>query len=90
VVKNTGLELLTRGRGGNTKKLLTIPLEDEDIIELYRIMLDGDPDGALAFSQTHVKSKVRDLLEGKRLISSRFISEIFICPSHSLCILVYS
>ncbi len=46
------------------KKLLTIPLEDEEIIELCRILLDRDAEGALAFLQTHVKSKARDLLEG--------------------------
>jgi len=46
------------------KKLLAIPLEDEEIIELYRILLDRDAEGALAFLQTHVKSKARDLLEG--------------------------
>jgi hypothetical protein len=45
------------------KKVLTIPLEGEDIIELRRILLDEDTDGALAFLQTHVKSKMRDLLE---------------------------
>jgi pyruvate-formate lyase-activating enzyme len=46
------------------RKVLTIPLEDEDIIELCRILLDKDPDGALAFLQTHAKGKARDLLEG--------------------------
>ena len=46
------------------KKLLTIPLEDEEIIELCRILMDRDPDGALEFLQTHVKGKARELLEG--------------------------
>jgi hypothetical protein len=46
------------------KKVLTIPLEDEEVIELCGILLDKDPDGALAFLQTHVKGKARDLLEG--------------------------
>lgn len=46
------------------KKVLTIPLEDKEVIELCRILLDKDPDGALAFLQTHVKGKARDLLEG--------------------------
>jgi len=46
------------------RKVLTIPLEDEEVIELCRILLDKDPDGALAFLQTHVKGKARDLLEG--------------------------
>ncbi len=46
------------------KKVLTIPLEDREIIELCRILLDKDPEGALVFLQTHVKGKARDLLEG--------------------------
>jgi hypothetical protein len=45
------------------KKLLAIPLEDEEIIELCRILLDKDPEGALAFLQTHVKGQARELLE---------------------------
>ena len=45
------------------KKMLAIPLEDEDIVELCRILMDRDSEGALAFLQTHVKSKARDLLE---------------------------
>ena len=46
------------------KKVLTIPLEDKEIIELCRILLDKDPEAALAFLQTHVKGKARELLEG--------------------------
>jgi pyruvate-formate lyase-activating enzyme len=46
------------------KKMLSIPLEDEEIIELCRILIDKDPDGALEFLQTHVKGKARSLLEG--------------------------
>jgi len=47
------------------KRVLTIPLEDEDIIELCRILMDKYADGALEFLQTHVKSQARDLLEGR-------------------------
>lgn len=46
------------------KKLLTISLEDEDIIELCRVLLDSDADGALQFLQSHVKGKAIELLEG--------------------------
>lgn len=46
------------------KKVLTIPLKDEEIIELCRILMDKDPEGALEFLQTHVKGKARELLEG--------------------------
>lgn len=56
-------KLRTKGRD-IVKKLLSIPLEDKDIIELCRILMDRDPEGALAFLQTHVKGKARDLLEG--------------------------
>ena len=47
------------------KRVLTIPLEDEDIIELYRILMDKDAESALEFLRTHVKSQARDLLEGR-------------------------
>lgn len=46
------------------KKALQIILEDKDIIELMRIMLDEDAEGALTFLKIHFKGKARDLLEG--------------------------
>ena len=46
------------------KKALQIILEDKDIIELMRIMLDEDAEGALTFMKDHFKGKARDLLEG--------------------------
>jgi hypothetical protein len=46
------------------KKSLHLVLEDEDIIELMRILMDGDADGALAFLRQHFKGKARELLEG--------------------------
>jgi hypothetical protein len=46
------------------KKALTIILEDKDIIELMRILMDDDTVGALAFLKQHFKGKARDLLEG--------------------------
>lgn len=46
------------------KKALTIILEDKDIIELMRILMDDDAAGALAFLKQYFKSKARDLLEG--------------------------
>jgi hypothetical protein len=45
------------------KKAVNIVLEDEDILELIRILLDEDRQAALAFLKTHFKGKVRDLLE---------------------------
>jgi hypothetical protein len=46
------------------KKILQLSLEDEDLLELMRILMDDDPDGALAFLKTHCKGKARELLEG--------------------------
>lgn len=46
------------------KKALQIILEDKDIIELMRIMLDKDTEGALTFLKDHFKGKACDLLEG--------------------------
>ncbi len=46
------------------KKSLQATLEDSDIIELMRILLDEDAEGALIFLHMHFKGKARELLEG--------------------------
>jgi hypothetical protein len=46
------------------KKQLSVVVEDEDVIELMRILMDDDAEGALAFLKSHFKGKARDLLEG--------------------------
>jgi hypothetical protein len=46
------------------KKTLQVILEDPDLIELMRILLDEDAEGALTFLRTHFKGKARELLEG--------------------------
>jgi hypothetical protein len=46
------------------KKALTVVLEDKDIIELMRILMDSDAGGALEFLREHFRGKARDLLEG--------------------------
>jgi hypothetical protein len=46
------------------KKAVTLVLEEQDLIELTRILLDDDVDGALAFLKVHFKGKARELLEG--------------------------
>lgn len=46
------------------KKAISLVVEDDDLIELMRILMDDDADGALAFLKTHFKDKARDLLEG--------------------------
>lgn len=45
-------------------KVLSLSLGDQEVIELCRILIDKDPDGALEFLQTHVKGKAHSLLEG--------------------------
>ena len=46
------------------KKGINLALDDADLIELIRIMLDEDEKGALAFLKIHFKGKARELLEG--------------------------
>lgn len=46
------------------KKGINLVLDDEDLIELLRVLIDSDADGALAFLRLHFKGKARDLLEG--------------------------
>lgn len=46
------------------KKVLQIAIEDKDLIELMRILMDDDPEGALIFLKIHFKGKARELLEG--------------------------
>jgi len=46
------------------KRALQLILENEDLIELARILMDDDAEGALAFLKKHLKGKSKDLLEG--------------------------
>ena len=46
------------------KKVLQASLDDKDIIELMRILMDEDTEGALLFMQEHFKGNARKLLEG--------------------------
>lgn len=46
------------------KKNLSVVVEDEDLIELMRILMDDDAEAALAFLKKHFKGKAKDLLEG--------------------------
>ena len=46
------------------KKGVNLILEDEDIIELMRILMDEDAEAALVFLKVHFKGKARELLEG--------------------------
>ena len=46
------------------KKGLNLILEEPDIFELMRILLDEDAEGALAFLKEHLKGKAYKLLKG--------------------------
>ena len=48
----------------DVKKSLQIILDDADVIELMRILLDDDSQSALIFLKEHFKGKARELLEG--------------------------
>jgi len=47
-----------------SKKALQLILEDADLIELARILMDDDAEAALACLKKHLKGKSKDLLEG--------------------------
>lgn len=49
---------------GNVKKALVVPLSDEELLELCRILIDRDAEGALAFVEKHLKKPVNQALEG--------------------------
>ncbi len=46
------------------KKALVIPLSDEELLDLYRILMDKDEKDALRFLEKHFESKVHKVLEG--------------------------
>ena len=46
------------------KKALTVALDDRELIELRRILLDADSEGALEFLRLHFKGMALELLEG--------------------------
>jgi hypothetical protein len=46
------------------KKSINLVLDDEDCIELLRILVDEDAEGALTFLKVHFKANARDLLGG--------------------------
>jgi len=46
------------------KKGLMLLLSDEDLLDLFRILIDRDEAGALAFLDQHLKKQVRQGLEG--------------------------
>ncbi len=46
------------------KKALVIPLTDEELLDLCRIILDRDAEGAMQFMERHLKKPLNQALEG--------------------------
>ncbi|UCC77558.1 MAG: hypothetical protein JSW37_04135 [Anaerolineales bacterium] len=46
------------------KKALVVPLDDEELLELCRILLDRDAEGALQFLDAHLKRPADEALTG--------------------------
>ena len=46
------------------KKAIQLVLAEGDLIELPRILMDDDAEGALAFLKTHFKGRARGALKG--------------------------
>lgn len=61
---NGGRHARNRLKRSTMKKSLSVVLEDQDILDLMRLLMDDDADGALAFLKQHFKGKARELLEG--------------------------
>ncbi len=49
---------------GTTKKVISLILDEADVIELHRILTDNDAIGALAFLNAHLRGKTLEVLEG--------------------------
>jgi len=47
------------------KKSIILALKDVELIELERVLLDDDQDGALKFLKKHIKGKAREALDRK-------------------------
>ncbi len=52
------------GPGEPPKKVISLILDEAEVIELQRILTDKDAEGALAFLGTHLRGKAREALEG--------------------------
>ena len=56
---------LVSPRGVDVKKTIILQLDDEQLIELERILLDEDADEALHFLKRHLRGKTAALLDGR-------------------------
>lgn len=62
--RNEGGPDRPEGTASGMKKAMNLVLEESDLVELIRILMDDDAEAALAFLKQHFKGKARDLLEG--------------------------
>ena len=46
------------------KKALVVPLAEEELLGLCRVIIDRDAEGALEFVDRHLKKQVNQALEG--------------------------
>lgn len=46
------------------KKALTLVLTDDEVYELYGILIDRDEAGALSFLEGHVRSRLHEIMDG--------------------------
>jgi hypothetical protein len=46
------------------KKALVIPLSDQELQELYRILIDHDKDAAFEFLDEHARAPLQKAMEG--------------------------
>ena len=51
-------------KGSAMKKSIALLLTDEELQDLYRILIDRDAEEALCFLNQHLRKKVRQALEG--------------------------
>ena len=46
------------------RRRLTLKLSDEELLDLWQVLIDRDATGALAFVERHLKKQARQALEG--------------------------
>jgi hypothetical protein len=46
------------------KRALVIPLTEKELQEVYRILIDRDPDGALRFLDEHARAPLQKAMTG--------------------------
>ncbi len=53
------------------KKALVIPLTDEELQHVYRILIDRDPEGAWEFLNAHARAQLLKAMKGSRMVMIR-------------------